>query len=97
MHRTVPRLLPFLAAALLAACAQPQQVSVVPGACVEAQAKFAVGYAHTDALAAEILRRSGARQARVVRPGDMVTMEHRPDRATIELGADNRVTRVRCG
>ena len=34
---------------------------------------------------------------RYLRPGDMMTMDHRPDRLNIEIDADGRIEKVRCG
>jgi hypothetical protein len=41
--------------------------------------------------------RSGAKVVRVVRPGQMVTMEFNTERLTIEVDGSGRVIRVRCG
>jgi hypothetical protein len=40
---------------------------------------------------------SGARTARVVEPGEVVTMEFSPDRLTIEVDGRNRIINLRCG
>lgn len=95
----VVRLFSCLAvAALLAACAQPQaSPEAPPGHCRAEPAQFAVGYNFTDALQAEVLRRSGGRSVRVIRPGMPVTMDFRAERVNIELDAGNRVLRVKCG
>jgi hypothetical protein len=34
---------------------------------------------------------------RVIRPGDAVTMDYRPDRLNIELSEEDVILRVRCG
>lgn len=34
---------------------------------------------------------------RVIRPGDMVTMDFNPERVNFEVGADGRIARVYCG
>ena len=91
------------AALLLAACAAQQEPTpppaqpAGPGACNAAPAQFAVGYAYGEAIAEEVRRRSGARSVRTIRPGQIVTMEYVVDRATLDLDAAGRVTRVRCG
>ncbi len=38
-----------------------------------------------------------AAPTRVITPGTAVTMDHRPDRLNIEVGADGRIARVYCG
>ena len=34
---------------------------------------------------------------RVIRPGDLVTQDFRPDRINFRIGADNRINDVSCG
>lgn len=36
-------------------------------------------------------------QVRVIRPGDAVTMDLRPERINFEIGPDGRIARVFCG
>lgn len=55
-----------------------------------------VGREASSALAAEMLRVSGARTIRWVQPGMMVTMEFRADRLTVFLDSNNRVERISC-
>jgi hypothetical protein len=55
------------------------------------------GRVWSDRLRAEVLRSSGARTARVIRPGDMVTMDFRGDRLNVHLTGDGRVERFACG
>ena len=102
MPDMVARTLALLAlaggATLLGACAQQQATPAAPlGTCAAEPAQFALGYHSTDALQAEVLRRSGARTIRVIRPGDAVTMDFSTERVNMELDAGNRVVRVRCG
>jgi hypothetical protein len=56
-----------------------------------------VGRAWSDSLRAEALRLSGARAARVIRPGDLVTMDYRGDRLNVHLNAQGRIDRFDCG
>ena len=77
----MPRLL-WLTPALLAACASAPP----PAAFAGRQATAEVGK--------EILRVSGARALRWVRPGMMVTMEFREDRVTVWLIASPNIERV---
>ncbi len=36
------------------------------------------------------------RQVRVIRPGQPVTMDFRPDRINFNIGADNQITSINC-
>ncbi|WP_185020828.1 I78 family peptidase inhibitor [Histidinibacterium lentulum] len=36
-------------------------------------------------------------QVRVIRPGDAVTMDLRPERINFEIGEDGRIARIFCG
>jgi hypothetical protein len=40
---------------------------------------------------------SGARNARVVKPGMEVTMDFRQDRVTVQVDGQNRIERASCG
>jgi hypothetical protein len=40
---------------------------------------------------------SGALSARVLHPGEVVTMEFNGDRLTVEVDGQGRITNVRCG
>lgn len=100
------RRLTILAAALLvAACAQqqpPGRPALNPppssgGACDAAPAQFAVGQAQTAPLVEEVRQRSGAYIARVLRPGQAVTLEFNAERVNVVVDAGNKVTAVRCG
>lgn len=66
-------------------------------ACEAARAQMLIGQAASAALGAEALRLSGAGTLRWLPPGAIVTMDYREDRLNVELDANNRVTRVRCG
>ncbi|WP_203293457.1 I78 family peptidase inhibitor [Maricaulis parjimensis] len=48
----------------------------------------AIGEVDLDSLAGNI---------RVIRPGDAVTMDHRPDRLNLDLDADDVILRPWCG
>lgn len=86
-------ILPLLAAA----CAQPPAAPPAGGTCNAAPAQSFVGRTHDEALAEEVRRRTGSRTVRVLRPGQVVTMEYSEQRVNIELDAANRVIAVRCG
>ena len=95
----------LLAASVVAACGQqPTWVrapappsTVAGGACDAAGARFAVGRPLDAQLENDARARSGAKVVRVVRPGQMVTMEFNTERLTIEVDGSGRVIRVRCG
>jgi hypothetical protein len=90
----------ILAALAVAACAPaptPGDAGPNPGQCDTARLGGLMGRAFTDSLRAEALRRSGARTARVIRPGDAVTMDYRADRLNVHLTAQSRVERFACG
>ena len=87
----------------LGACAatpaeQPATASPPPpGSCDASKAQFAVGHDAGLAIQDQARERSGAGVVRTVRPGQIITMEYRADRLTVELDASGKVTRVRCG
>lgn len=100
-------LLPTLSAALLcllSACAQ--QTPATPGAppanssagqCNPSGAQFAVGRAAEAALVEQARQRSGAQMARVIRPGQPVTLDYNLQRLNLDIDASNRITRAHCG
>ena len=98
------RLCLLLLGAGFGACAQqptapslPRPPVIAPGQCNEAAAQFAVGKLAGSKLAEEARVRAGAQRVRVVRPGQMVTMEYDAGRLTLDLDANDRVVRARCG
>ncbi|MES2508595.1 MAG: I78 family peptidase inhibitor [Pseudomonadota bacterium] len=87
---------------LLAACAQqaPTPSPAMPpaaGACNAAGAQFALGGAANAALVEEARVRSGSYIARVIQPGQAVTMEFNAMRLNLEVNGANTVMRARCG
>lgn len=90
------------AAAVLAlsACATPPApMPPAPGTfqCVAEAGAWAVGQPVSDALVAKVMADTRSRTARVVRPGEAVTMDYRGDRVNILLDTNDRVDRVTCG
>jgi len=65
--------------------------------CAAGAAAALVGRPASTELGAEAMRLTGAGALRWIPPGAMVTMDYRTDRVNIELDANNRVTRIRCG
>ena len=87
---------------LLAACAQfpPSVAGAVTSsasACSAAGAQFAVGRSADATLVEQARQRSGAQIARVLRPGQAVTMEFNAQRLNLDINAASLVTRARCG
>jgi hypothetical protein len=65
--------------------------------CRAEAAAFAVGRVLDAALTNEVRTRANAQRVRVLRPGEMSTMEFDAQRLTLEVDAANRVTVARCG
>jgi hypothetical protein len=82
---------------LLAACAtaQPPRPDETGGVCHNDKLAAFAGRQATAEVGAEILRASGARALRWIRPGMMVTMEYREDRVSVWLKASPNIERVR--
>jgi hypothetical protein len=79
---------------LMAGCAAAQPVADA-GTCDADLAAGFVGKAGDQAEAAR--KAAGAKTVRVVRPGDVVTMEYRADRLTVRTDAAGRIVRTACG
>lgn len=82
----------------LAACTTTESPPSPPaeaGACNADAAQSLVGKPASSAEEARAA--SGARAMRVVRPGQAVTMDYRPDRLNVELDASDIVVRISCG
>jgi uncharacterized lipoprotein YajG len=94
-----------VAVSLLAACttpAPPPATGTTPagpsaGVCNAQGAQFAVGKTAGASVVEEARQRSGAHMARVLRPGQVVTMEFNAQRLNLDINAAGVVTRVRCG
>jgi hypothetical protein len=86
------------AALCLAACASPK-APPPPAAnqCVAAMGAWAVGKTVSDELVAKVVSDTHSRTARVVRPGQAVTMDYRGDRVNVMLDEHDRVKEVTCG
>lgn len=75
----------------------PAPAPVPAGECNAAPAQFAVGQAVSAQLENEARIRSGSQTVRVLRPGQMVTMEFNGKRLNLDVDASGRILRVRCG
>ncbi|MBD3826373.1 MULTISPECIES: I78 family peptidase inhibitor [Stenotrophomonas] len=56
-----------------------------------------VGKTATEAVVQQAVKASGARHARVLKPGMAMTMDFREDRLSLEVDAQNRIVRANCG
>lgn len=56
-----------------------------------------VGKTASQDVVDKAVRDSGARHARVVKPGMAVTMDFREDRLTVRVDANNRIEGASCG
>ena len=82
----------------LTACAMPP--SAVPPTAEGCDAGAAQRYVgrSADATTIEAARRdAGARTARTLSPGQVVTMEYRGDRLNLHIDDARRITRIACG
>lgn len=71
-----------------------------PAAAADCRAESAqsmVGSVATPANIEQARKLAGAQVARVLKPGQMVTMEYREGRLNIDVDANNVILRVRCG
>jgi uncharacterized lipoprotein YajG len=95
----------FIAATLLlAGCSTSESTTkAAPAAdaghtrCDASGAQFAVGKPVSAALLEQARSKSGAQNARVLGPNDMVTMEYRSDRLNLNTDGSATVIRVNCG
>ncbi|MEP7129802.1 MAG: I78 family peptidase inhibitor [Sphingomicrobium sp.] len=91
----------FLAPALLAACATAPAATPVHGVtpgktCNAAGTARFIAQPGTSATGAAIKRATNATILRWAPPGTMMTMEFSPERVTVYLGPDNKVTQITC-
>ncbi|MHC1669332.1 I78 family peptidase inhibitor [Stenotrophomonas maltophilia] len=76
---------------------RPPHVAGSPQRCNPEKLEGLAGRAADEATVKQVVEASGARTARVVKPGMAVTMDFREDRVTIEVDAQNRIVRANCG
>lgn len=91
-----------VAALALSACVAPGKPADTPHSPVEAKCDLGglsdlVGKPATQDLAADALKRTGARSIRWKAPGMAMTMDYRADRLNIAIDANNLVTGFDCG
>ncbi|MBN8813222.1 MULTISPECIES: I78 family peptidase inhibitor [Sphingomonas] len=89
-----------LAATLIAlgACAPKAPPRAVPGVeCNAGRLGGLTGKPRSPEAEAEALRLSGARTVRWLEPDAAATMDFRPDRLNLHLGADGKIDSTHCG
>lgn len=72
-------------------------VADVARQCDAGKAQSAIGKVASQDVVDNAVSDSGSRTVRVIKPGQVVTMDFREDRLNIEVDAGNVVTAVRCG
>ncbi|HYZ49026.1 MAG TPA: I78 family peptidase inhibitor, partial [Sphingomonas sp.] len=65
--------------------------------CDVSELKDVIGRPFDEALQAQAQAATGAKSVRVIRPGQMVSMDYVPDRLNLELDAQDKVVSARCG
>jgi hypothetical protein len=67
------------------------------GVCVDGPGQAYLGQPATAETGTNIMVETGATVMRWAAPGQMMTMEMRPDRVTVHYGPDMKVTQISCG
>jgi len=67
------------------------------GVCVDGPGQAYLGQPATAEMGTNIMRETRATTLRWAAPGQMMTMEMRPDRVTIHYGPTMTITRITCG
>lgn len=96
--------LPFVVLVLLSAAgcvsAPPPTADMArppSGVCNAEGARWAIGQGVDDEVVNRILRDTGSRDARVLRPGQPATMDYRQDRVNVDVNDRGAITGLRCG
>ena len=95
----------LVATTLMAGCStdKPSDSSATPAAeagqsgCNAAAAGFAMGQKATPELVEQARAKAGARNVRLLKPDDMVTLEYRSDRLNLNADDNAVITRINCG
>ena len=95
------RLIFMLAPLSLLACAQPEMdepADLSAGEpCDPSIFDDYIGQDATQAVAAEMMEKSGARLMRWIRPDMAVTMDYRPNRLNIHIDDNDKIVSANCG
>jgi hypothetical protein len=78
----------------LAGCREAEMSEAGADACGAAQYQSLIGKDRAAIFEAGLVE---GPDLRILGPGALMTMDHRPDRLNIELDADDRIVVVRCG
>jgi len=100
MTRIAFVLLPLLALPLAACAGKPMRTGgALPPtlACDPAPARGAIGQRATAEVLEQLREDSHAQVVRVIKPGQMVTMEFSAGRVDVRVDADNVILGVSCG
>lgn len=98
MSRLIKPLLLALGLTQVACAPMPPQPSPpYAGQCDDAKLGWAVGKQATADVVERVRVESGSQSARVLKPGQMVTMEFIAGRVNVYVDAANRIERVACG
>lgn len=75
----------------------PQSAPGMDGKCDAKAAQAYVGQTASADVAAQAKTAAGANTVRMLKPGQMVTMEFRAGRLNLDVDANNVITSARCG
>ena len=95
----VPVIVLLLSVGACSTMPPPEDPTAVPaaGRCNADGARFAIGREPTPDIVERARVESGSATVRVIRPGDVVTMDHREDRLNLDVNERNAITGARCG
>ncbi|HET6396921.1 MAG TPA: I78 family peptidase inhibitor [Pseudoxanthomonas sp.] len=79
------------------AAAQPAQAAPPAPSCDASQVQGRIGQAADEAGLEQARQDAGAERLRVLRPGQVVTLEFDGARLNVEVDANDRIVALRCG
>lgn len=65
--------------------------------CNASKGQAAVGQTATQSVVDKVIADTGSRTARVIKPGQAVTMDYRDERVNINVDSKNVITSIKCG
>ncbi|CAM3725179.1 I78 family peptidase inhibitor [Bordetella tumulicola] len=71
--------------------------STQPGTCDAQAVQNLVGQQYTESLDSDIQSGAGANQIRVLKPGQVMTMEYNPARVNVIIEDNGAISAIRCG